>query len=462
MCKVIRKKIQDFPNLRQDVNLREMPELTGEDYLRRVRRAQAGMQRYTHLVVYADREHFSNIEYFTGFDPRFEEALMIIPQSGQPTIIVGNEGKDYCGIIGYDIRLLVCPTFSLPGQPRTHTQLLENSLMEAGLHRDAVLGMIGWKVFTHADHPAPEKAFDFPYFIMESLLGIVPLEHMFNATDMMTGLEAGQRITLEYKELLLNEMAGTLSSRNSFHVLENLREGITELEASRFLQISGMPLHVHPNINFGKNLFLALASPSPHAVLHRGDVVGLGMAYRRSLCHKVGYYIDGPEEEPAAQRDFIDRYFRVMAAWYESIAIGVTGGQVYDASSNVAGGISDFGISLNPGHLIHTDEWTHTPFWPGCKVPLRSGMMIQCDFTASKPEENLIMHAEDGIVLADADTRKAIADAAPAAWQRIVERRRFMTDVLGISLSEEVLPTSDLPGAVFPYMRDPYTVLAFA
>ncbi len=28
-------------------------------------------------AVYADREHFANLAYLTGFDPRFEEALMI-------------------------------------------------------------------------------------------------------------------------------------------------------------------------------------------------------------------------------------------------------------------------------------------------------------------------------------------------------------------------------------------------
>ena len=32
----------------------------------------------THLVVYADREHFANLAFLTGFDPRFEEAMLIL------------------------------------------------------------------------------------------------------------------------------------------------------------------------------------------------------------------------------------------------------------------------------------------------------------------------------------------------------------------------------------------------
>src|SRR5438552_3092411 len=54
----------------------------------RQRAADAG---YDALVVYADREHFANLAYLTGFDPRFEEALLILSGNGTPTLLVGNE-----------------------------------------------------------------------------------------------------------------------------------------------------------------------------------------------------------------------------------------------------------------------------------------------------------------------------------------------------------------------------------
>ena len=41
----------------------------------RVRMEQLGL---THTVVYGDREHFANLTYLTGFDPRFEESLLIV------------------------------------------------------------------------------------------------------------------------------------------------------------------------------------------------------------------------------------------------------------------------------------------------------------------------------------------------------------------------------------------------
>lgn len=461
MRKVIRRKIVSLPNLDTEIDLKEIPELSGRDYSDRVRRARSRMGPYTHLVIYGDREHFSNIEYFTGFDPRFEEALLVIPHDGTPTIIVGNEGADYCNIIDYEIRKYIYPPFSLPGQPRALGRPFESILRLAGLNEASRVGLVGWKLFTQEDHSHPAQMFDFPHFIIECLLKVLPLGGMHNATEVMTGLEAGLRITLEPKELLLNEIAGTLSSRNTYRVLENLREGMTEIEASTSLNINGMPISVHPNINFGKNLAYGLASPQAGSRLRQGDAIGLGMAYRRSLCHKIGYYIDGPEEEPEARRAFYDKYFRTLAAWYEAVSIGVSGGRVYEATAAEAGGLSEFGVALNPGHLIHTDEWTNTPFRPGCSALLRSGMTIQCDFTAAKPEEDLFAHAEDGIVLADESTREELKAASPAAWQRIQERREFMTHILNIRLSEDVLPVSDLPGVVFPYMRDPETVLAF-
>ena len=38
----------------------------------------------THLVIYGDREHFANLAYLTGFDPRFEEAVLIVAPTANP------------------------------------------------------------------------------------------------------------------------------------------------------------------------------------------------------------------------------------------------------------------------------------------------------------------------------------------------------------------------------------------
>ena len=52
-------------------------------------------RKLSHLVVYGDREHFANIAYLTGFDPRFEEALLILSSRSKPLLVVGNECEAY-------------------------------------------------------------------------------------------------------------------------------------------------------------------------------------------------------------------------------------------------------------------------------------------------------------------------------------------------------------------------------
>ncbi len=54
-------------------------------------RERADASGYDRLVVYADREHSANLAYLTGFDPRFEEAVLVLGPADEPAILVGNE-----------------------------------------------------------------------------------------------------------------------------------------------------------------------------------------------------------------------------------------------------------------------------------------------------------------------------------------------------------------------------------
>ena len=43
------------------------------------------------VVIYADREHYANFKYYTGVDPRFEEALLVVHCDGRAFLALGNE-----------------------------------------------------------------------------------------------------------------------------------------------------------------------------------------------------------------------------------------------------------------------------------------------------------------------------------------------------------------------------------
>ena len=64
----------------------ERPELPPATYASRVEllRARADARGYDRLLVYADREHSANLSFLTGFDPRFEEAVLVARTDRRP------------------------------------------------------------------------------------------------------------------------------------------------------------------------------------------------------------------------------------------------------------------------------------------------------------------------------------------------------------------------------------------
>ena len=103
----------------------------------------------THLVVYGDREHFANLAYLTGFDPRFEEALLIVRQAGIPLLIVGNECEGYLPVSPLyragKLRSELFQPFSLLNQPRNNSRLIKEILASEGIDSNARVGCVGWK-----------------------------------------------------------------------------------------------------------------------------------------------------------------------------------------------------------------------------------------------------------------------------------------------------------------------------
>lgn len=58
----------------------DFPAFTKEDYQERIEHLwkMEQAQNYDFIIIYGDREHFSNVDYFTGYDVRWEETLLIL------------------------------------------------------------------------------------------------------------------------------------------------------------------------------------------------------------------------------------------------------------------------------------------------------------------------------------------------------------------------------------------------
>ena len=62
-------------------------------------------------------------------------------------------------------------------------------------------------------------------------------------------------------------------------------------------------------------------------------------------------------------------------------------------------------------------------------------------------------------MLADQALREEIQEKFPEMWARIRKRRKYMKEVLGLNISEEVLPTSSMTAFCCPFLLDKESAL---
>src|SRR5262249_30874369 len=98
------------------------------------------------LVVYADREHNANIVFLTGYDPRFEEALLLLGPSDRRVLVVGNEGEGYAPVAGLPgLDVVLAQSMSLMGQDRSKRPMLAEVLRDIGIELGNSIGIASWK-----------------------------------------------------------------------------------------------------------------------------------------------------------------------------------------------------------------------------------------------------------------------------------------------------------------------------
>jgi hypothetical protein len=415
------------------------------------------------LLVYADREHCANLQFLTGFDPRFEEALLLLSADGRRKLLVGNECLGYLPEVkALDLEVELFQEFSLMGQPRQSSRSLLEILRDFGVGAGKHVGCAGWKYFEGALVGGGRGVLDIPAYLAEAVTEVTG-DHtsLVNATGLFTDVQDGLRVMNEPEQIAEFEYAASVTSEGVLTVLQHLRPGVMEHTLEKYLETRGLPLSCHRMIGFGEKAKRGLASPSSRRA-QLGDAYTIGFGVQGALNCRAGVIARQARDLPELIREFYPRfvtnYFQVVAAWYQSIRVGVKPGRVFRAVES-ARDKSLFRFAVNPGHYLHLDEWVHSPFSPGSKVILRSGMMLQMDIIPVSVGPFCCANAEDGIVLADAALRTTLAERHPPMWKRIQARRRFMREQLGLCLDESVLPLSNTPAWFPPYALDLETAL---
>ena len=110
-----------------------------------------------------------------------------------------------------------------------------------------------------------------------------------------------------------------------------------------------------------------------------------------------------------------------------------------------------YGWSLCPGHLTAEEEWLCSPVYEGSGEVLTSGTLFQIDIIPSVPGYGGVS-AESTVALADEGLKRDIRSRYPGMWERMERRRAYITEVLGIALSPDVLPMCSTVAYLRPYL----------
>jgi hypothetical protein len=441
------------------------PEIGVEEYRSRLEAAREAMgeRGLTHLVVYGDREHFANIQYLAGFDPRFEEALLIVRAEGKPLLLVGNEGEGYLPVsplyVTGELRAELYQSFSLIDQPRGASRPLREILTDEGIGAGAQVGCAGWKYYQETEIPDSAFALELPSFIVDLLRSLAGHDAVENSTDLFMHADYGMRAKCSAAELALLEYAGVRASEAMKRMLLGMRVGMRDFELVAGMGYTGEPLNCHLTFSTAENKNKSLSGPVG-AILRKGSPFSSNVGYFGSNVCRAGWIAESAEDLPADARDYVEafagKYFAAMGEWFRLLQIGMPGDALHRV---IADNLPGFGITLNPGHLIHLDEWLSSPIFPNSSIPIQSGMAMQVDVIPASPVY-FSTRMEDGMAIADRRLRAELQAKYPEAYARCQARRCFMIDTLGFELAEEVLPLSNIPAIVPPFLLKPRQIFA--
>ncbi len=404
-------------------------------------------RKLDYVIVFADREHCANLAFLTNLDPRFEEGMLLLDKAGKRKMLLGNECMGYTGICPIPMEFELFQEFSLMGQDRTKSRTITDILTSFGIRSGSGVGCAYHKYFPD------RKKLDVPSYLADTLRTLTGTD-VINCGDIFMDNETGLRHHNSLEQLVRFEWAGTRTSESMKQLLLQLQPGEREFDLARNYNSNGLPYSCHPMVSSGKKASMGLSSPSDNKVVV-GDPFTSAMGIWGALTARAGMVATGPDQLSPSIAKFFEQYwkgyFQTVATWYEGVGIGASAGEVTNAVENVRPK-DVFEFAVNTGHTLHIDEWVNSPFVKGSHVRLYSGMALQMDIIPVASKEFVCANMEDGIALAGENLRREWASKFPESWKRIMARREFMINQIGIKIRPEVLPLSNIPAFYTPYL----------
>jgi hypothetical protein len=441
----------------------DLPSVTAAELEARIAALRAAVDA-DWVVVYGDREHCASLIFLCNLDPRFEEALLVLGQDRR-TLLLGKEDVGYVPIIPIEVDVVCCPTFSLMGIDRSEGPTLEGALRDVGIQGGDRVGVVGWKALLSAEWNGRLPAIFAPAFFVDTLRDIAgDSGQVIDATPALTSPRSGLRTFATADQIAVFEWGASRCSTWVHAIIGAARPGVSEREAFRAAAWSGEPLSFHPVFASGPDVAVGLRSPSSRR-LELGDAAVTAIGLWGGNCARGGLVAASSGDLTSPSEGYLEQlavpYWRAMANWYETLAVGVPGGELFDIITGQLA-VEAFASSLNPGHLIHYEEWMDSPIRAGSNDPIASGMVLQSDIIPSGIRPGWTVNCEDTVAIADEALRAGLQTRHPELWSRIRARQDYIRGKLGVELRDEVLPLSCTSAYFRPFWLASSRALAFA
>ncbi len=210
-------------------------------------------------------------------------------------------------------------------------------------------------------------ALDIPSYIADTLRELAGPENVVNATDLLMHPGYGLRAKCTPFEIAYFEYTNGQAAESVKRMIFALREGMTDHSVVESGRLNGDPLSCHVTFVTGRNASYGLCGPSGE-LIRWGQPLAFNVAYWGSNICRAGWIAKSAADLPDSASDYVPSfagpYFEAMSEWFGLMKLGTPGHSVYELIQDRLP-FDKFGIYLNPGHLIHLDEWMSSPFYPG-------------------------------------------------------------------------------------------------
>ena len=388
-----------------DVRMRQLLERSGADA----------------VVVYGDREHSANLVHCCGFDPRFEEALLVLTEN-QRSLLVGNEGLAYADLLPVTLDVIHTPSLSLMGQSRVSGSTLAGALREAGVAPGTKVAVAGWKYFDRDELEIRTATFAVPAFVVDALTAASQAE-VADATPVLMAPVDGMRATNTADQIAVFEWGATRASLSVARIVQAAAPGVPEEDAVASARYMGDPLTAHVMFASGPEVAVGLRSPGQRLLL-QGDCATTAVGYWGGLCCRAAMIASADDALKGAPREFVEEM--AIPYWSTSFAGTSWWGSASPVDDRLGGTRTDGSrrrrTRTQPRPPNRRRRMDPHPIRPDSADQLRSGMALQCDIIPVNARPGWAANCEDTIALADEALRDELRERHPETWGRIEAR----------------------------------------